>query len=159
MLEGIDAVGLYDRFHLLEDGLVPPGNCHVKTVVAGSLCRLAPRWANIARILNVYPKKGGIAAGSDGDIVIWDPAATKTISAKTQASRIDYNVFEGFACCGLPRVTLSRGRIACMDRELRALPGEGRYVPRDPFPAIHVANATWRELYAPHGIARVDVTP
>ena len=115
--------------------------------------------ANIARILNVYPKKGAIAVGSDGDIVIWDPAATKTISAKTQASRIDYNVFEGFACCGLPRVTLSHGRIACIDRELRALPGEGRYVPRDPFPAIHVANATWREINAPHGIARVDVTP
>ena len=100
--------------------------------------------ANAARILNVYPKKGAVAVGSDADLVIWDPAASKTISAKTQLSRIDYNVFEGFHCIGLPRITLSRGEIAWHDGDLRAEAGAGQYVPRRPFPATHVANATWR---------------
>ena len=49
--------------------------------------------------------------GADADIVIWDPKAGKTISAKTQMSAIDYNVFEGVKVQGLPRTTISRGEI------------------------------------------------
>ena len=97
--------------------------------------------------------------GSDADLVIWDPKATKTISADKQISRIDYNVFEGFRCTGLPRATLSRGEITWLDGELRAEAGAGQYVPRNPFPAVHVANATWRGLTAPRAVERVDVTP
>ncbi len=91
--------------------------------------------------------------------MIWDPDATKTVSAKSQVSRIDYNVFEGFACRGLPRATLSRGKVAWLDGDLRAEAGGGDYVPRPPFPAVHTANTTWRELTAPRGVERVDVTP
>ena len=39
---------------------------------------------------------------------------------RTQLSRIDYNVFEGFACTGAPVVTLSRGKIAWKSGDLRA---------------------------------------
>src|SRR5712672_3431021 len=115
--------------------------------------------ANIARILNIYPRKGAVAIGSDADLVIWDPDATKTVTAKSQVSRIDYNVFEGYACRGLPRATLTRGRVAWLDGDLRAEAGTGEYVARAPFPAAHVANAAWRELTAPQGVQRYDVTP
>jgi dihydropyrimidinase len=115
--------------------------------------------ANSARILNVYPKKGAVAVGSDADLVIWDPDGTRTIAAKSQVSRIDYNVFEGFACRGLPRATLSRGVVAWLDGDLRAAAGAGQYVARAPFPAVHVANATWRDLNAPRRVERADVTP
>jgi dihydropyrimidinase len=115
--------------------------------------------ANIARILNIYPKKGAVAVGSDADLVVWDPAGTKTIAAERQASRIDYNVFEGFRCTGVPRVTLSRGKVAWADGDLRAEAGDGSYVPRDPFPAVHGALATWRGLTAPRPVQRGEVTP
>jgi dihydropyrimidinase len=97
--------------------------------------------------------------GSDADLVIWDPSATKTISAKKQISRIDYNVFEGFQCTGVPHATLSHGDITWLDGELRAKAGAGQYVARSPFPAVHVANATWRERTAPRRIERAAVTP
>jgi dihydropyrimidinase len=144
--------GIEDRMAVLWSAGVNTGRLTKQEFVAVTS-------ANIARILNVYPKKGAVAVGSDADLVIWDPSASKTITAKSQTSRIDYNVFEGFECRGLPRATLSRGRVAYIDGELRVQPGEGRYVPRDPFPAAHVANATWRELNAPRGVARADVTP
>jgi dihydropyrimidinase len=81
------------------------------------------------------------------------------ISAKTQLSRIDYNVFEGFACTGLPIVTVSRGRIAWRDGDLRAEKGSGRYVERPAFSPVHVANSTWKELTAPQAVQRAAIVP
>jgi dihydropyrimidinase len=115
--------------------------------------------SNIARILNIYPSKGRLAAGSDADIVVWDPSATKTITAKNQLSRIDYNVFEGFACTGAPIVTLSRGKIAWAKGELRAEKGDGHYIERPPFSPVHVANSTWKQQIAPKPVRRAEVTP
>jgi hypothetical protein len=56
-------------------------------------------------------------------------------------------------------VTLSASKVTWLDGDLRAEAGAGKYVPRDPFPPVHVANATWRELNAPRGVERAAVTP
>ena len=144
--------GLEDRMPVLWTAGVNSGRLTKEEFVAVTS-------ANIARILNIYPRKGRIDAGSDADIVVWDPSATKTITAKSQLSRIDYNVFEGFACLGAPIITLSRGKIAWAEGELRAEKGDGRYIERPPFSPVHVANSTWREQTAPKGVRRSDVTP
>ena len=144
--------GLEDRMPVLWNAGVNTGRLTMEEFVAATS-------ANIARILNVFPRKGAVAVGSDADIVVWDPAATKTISAARQQSRIDYNVFEGYQCRGLPRATLNRGRVAMLDGELRAKAGDGKYIERPAFPASHVANATWKENTRPRGVARQEVTP
>src|SRR5580704_13176790 len=144
--------GLEDRMPVLWTAGVNTGRITKEEFVAVTS-------ANCARILNIFPKKGAVAVGSDADLVIWDPKAGKTISAGKQISRIDYNVFEGFRCTGLPRATLARGEVTLLDGELRAEAGAGQYVPRNPFPAVHVANATWRGLTAPRAVERADVTP
>ena len=144
--------GLEDRMAVLWTAGVGTGRLTPEEFVAVTS-------ANIARILNVFPKKGAVMVGADADLVVWDPVATKTISAAKQISRIEYNVFEGYACTGLPKMTLSRGRLAWIDGDLRAKAGDGAYVARPAFAAAHVANTTWRETIAPKAVARADVTP
>ena len=98
--------GLEDRMPVLWTHGVRTGRLTMNEFVAVTS-------TNIAKILNIYPRKGAIAPGADADLVIWDPKATKTISARTQQSAIDYNVFEGVSVTGLPRddPVARRGRL------------------------------------------------
>lgn len=48
-----------------------------------------------AQIFNIYPQKGVIAAGSDADIIIFDPNQEHTISAASHHSAVDSNIYEG----------------------------------------------------------------
>jgi len=139
--------GLEDRMPVLWTRGVGAGRLTMNEFVAVTS-------TNIARILNLYPRKGAIAVGADADIVVWDPKATKTISAATQYSAIDYNVFEGIAVEGLPRTTLSRGEVACHDGKVSAEPGRGRFVPRQPFTPEASALRRWRGAHAPKPVAR-----
>ena len=115
--------------------------------------------ANIARILNVFPKKGAVAVGADADLVIWDPKATKTITAKQQVSRIEYNVFEGYQCTGVPKTVISRGKVAWEQGDMRAAAGDGDFVARQPNAPVNQAYAIWKGKTQPQGVKRVDVTP
>ncbi|MBI1619067.1 dihydropyrimidinase [Aquamicrobium zhengzhouense] len=112
---------------------------------------------NIAKILNMYPKKGAILEGADADIIVWDPEKTKTISAKTQQSQIDYSVFEGIEVKGLPRYVFTRGEVAVRDGKVEAKPGHGKFVPREPNMAVNKALSTWKDLVAPRKVERTGI--
>ena len=110
---------------------------------------------NIARILNIYPQKGALVPGADADICVWDPTIRKTISAASQKSIIDYNVFEGVEVTAQARYTLSRGEVIWEHgKNSQPQPGRGRFVPRPAFPAVHKALSTWKELTAPRRVQR-----
>ncbi|WP_353175274.1 dihydropyrimidinase [Delftia acidovorans] len=89
--------------------------------------------ANTARLFNIYPRKGLVGVGADADLVIWDPAATHTLSVKTQHSKGDYNIFEGRTVQGMPSHTISQGVVAYAQGDLRAEMGKGRYIKRPAF--------------------------
>jgi len=89
--------------------------------------------ANAAQIFNIYPRKGLIAAGSDADIVVWDPEGSRTISAKTQFAKGDFNVFEGRTVKGIPSTTVAAGKVVFHRGELRAVEGAGRHIDRPAF--------------------------
>jgi dihydropyrimidinase len=91
-----------------------------------------------------------VAVGCDADLVIGDPNATETISAKHQVSRIDYNVFEGFTCRGLPRAMLAYGKSRGMRATCGPRPARGM---RGATPSLRIT------FCAPRRIDRVDVIP
>jgi dihydropyrimidinase len=109
---------------------------------------------NCAQIFNLYPRKGAVAVGSDADLVVWDPNASKTITTAGSISRVGHNVFEGRQVLGLPVVTLSQGRIVWMNGELRTERGAGRYVNRPAFAPMFDAARRQAGLHTPHAVQR-----
>ncbi|VVC30390.1 Hypothetical protein CINCED_3A004801 [Cinara cedri] len=84
---------------------------------------------NAAKIFNIYPRKGCIGVGSDADIVIWNPNKKRTISAKTHHQAVDYNIFEGMECHGVPEYVLVGGRVCVDNGVLKVFKGQGKYIP------------------------------
>ncbi len=83
--------------------------------------------SNPARALGIYPQKGVIAAGSDADIVVWNPEATRVVDGRSLISRAGYSVYDGRMVTGWPEVTITRGRVVPSGTE-DAAPGGGRRV-------------------------------
>ncbi len=139
--------GLEDRMPVLWTRGVNTGRLTMNEFVAVTS-------TNIAKILNVYPRKGAILEGADADIVVWDPKRSKTIGAASQQSAIDYNVFEGIEVTGLPRFTLTRGMVAISEDEVKTQQGHGEFVARESYPAVNRALSTWKEITAPRAVVR-----
>ncbi|MDY0874012.1 dihydropyrimidinase [Dongia rigui] len=107
-----------------------------------------------AQIFNIYPRKGSVSVGADADIVVWDPKATRTISAKTHHQKVDYNIFEGMSVTGNTSVTISQGKVVYEKGELQVERGAGRYIDRPTFPAIFDAVKKVNDIRAPKGVVR-----
>ena len=86
---------------------------------------------NPARLYGAYPRKGVIAPGSDADLVVYDPAADKTITAGTQLSAAGYTPYEGWRTKGSIAQVYLRGTLAVDHGEMKAGP-IGTYIPRHP---------------------------
>src|SRR4051794_5006220 len=118
--------GLENRLHMLHEFGVRGGRI--------SLNRLVELWAtNPAKLFGLYPRKGTIAVGSDADIVVFDPEKRHTITAATQHSKTDYNLYEGTTVTGSPETVLLRGKVLVDGDDLVAQPGVGQFIARARF--------------------------
>ena len=142
--------GLEDRLPMLWTHGVETGRLTPNEFVAVTS-------TNIAKILNCYPRKGAVLVGADADLVVWDPKKEKTIQASNQQSSIDYNVFEGHHVKGLPRFTLTRGKVAVHDGEIKTEEGHGKFVAREPNATVNKALSQWKELTAPTPVERSGI--
>lgn len=109
---------------------------------------------NAAQIFNIYPRKGSVTIGADADLVVWDPEATKTISAKTHHQNIDFNIFEGMEVKGVASHTLSNGKLVYKTGELTVERGAGKYIDRPPFASYYDSVNKRRERNQPTAVAR-----
>ena len=115
--------GIENRMQLIHHHGVNSGKLSLNRFV--EITATAP-----ARIFGMYPNKGTIAAGSDADIVLWDPKADHTISAATHNMRVDYSMFEGFKVRGNARKVYSRGELVVDGGKFVGKAGQGKYLRR-----------------------------
>lgn len=118
--------GVEDRLHVLWHLGVGRGRITPERFVAITS-------ANAARAFNLWPRKGSLQPGADADVIVLDPARTRTLSARTQRQRTDFSVWEGLEVRGVVVHTIARGRHVWADGDLRVEPGAGRFLARAPF--------------------------
>ena len=117
--------GVEERVDLLHDG----------GVVTGRISR--ERWVELisaapARLFGLWGQKGAVASGFDADLVVYDPDARHTLSARTHRMNVDYSCYEGREVRGGASVVMSRGEVVVHDGEWKGRPGHGRFLRRRP---------------------------
>jgi dihydropyrimidinase len=115
--------GVEDRVDLLHDG----------GVIGGRMSR--ERWVEVistapAKMFGMYPRKGAIVVGGDADLVVYDPNAKRTISAKSHHMDVDYSCYEGREVQGRSDVVLSRGSVIVRDGQFTGRKGHGQFIRR-----------------------------
>jgi dihydropyrimidinase len=115
--------GIEHRLSLVYSGGVAAGRFSVNRFV--ELVSTTP-----AKLFGLYPRKGTIAAGSDADLVIFDPQRKHKISAKTHHMRVDYSMFEGIEVTGMPHTVISRGEVIVQGDKFLGRAGRGQFIKR-----------------------------
>lgn len=103
-------------------------------VVSGELT--LERWVETccttpARMFGMYPTKGVIAPGADGDVVVWDPSRQTHIGIDAKHHmNMDHSAWEGWTIDGKVDTVISRGTVVVRDDTYLGRPGHGRFVKR-----------------------------
>jgi dihydroorotase len=82
---------------------------------------------NPARVWSLYPNKGSLDPGTDGDITVVDMKKKGVIRAEDLHSKKPYTPYEGMETVGMPVHTIVRGHVQMRDGELVGEP-IGQYV-------------------------------
>lgn len=115
--------GVEERMHVLWHLGVNAGRISPEQFVAMTS-------TNAAKTFGLWPRKGHLGIGADADVIVLDPARTKTLSAATQHQKTDFSVWEGTQVQGVVVHTLSRGAHLWDDGTLNAEAGCGQYCKR-----------------------------
>lgn len=77
---------------------------------------------NPAKVWQMYPQKGCIAIGSDGDLTLVDMKKTAVIHAKGLHSKSKITPFDGWKVKGLPVCTIVRGNVVMKNGKIVGKP-------------------------------------
>jgi dihydropyrimidinase len=81
---------------------------------------------NAAKIMGLYPRKGALAAGSDADIVVLDPADKRMITA-SELHEADYTPWEGRKMEAWPCLTVLRGKVVVENGTFKGSLNDGKW--------------------------------
>ena len=84
---------------------------------------------NPAKLYGAYPRKGAILAGSDADIVVYDPQADTILRGEDMISAAKYSPYEGVRTHGSIAQVYLRGQLAVDHGEVKIGPS-GEFIPR-----------------------------
>ncbi|MGO9204569.1 MAG: dihydropyrimidinase [Candidatus Limnocylindrales bacterium] len=103
-----------------------------------------------ARLFGLDGRKGAIQPGHDADVVVFDPQATRRLTARWLHSRSDHSPYADMELTGWPALTLSRGRIVATAGEPNdPVPGWGRFMRRSPLAVAARAQTAYLGWTAP----------
>jgi dihydropyrimidinase len=86
--------------------------------------------SNPARIFGLYPQKGVVQPGSDGDLVLIDLASSHTVDASRHHDLSGYSLYDGQRLRGAVRTVIAGGEVVASDGELISPDRLGRFLPR-----------------------------
>jgi dihydropyrimidinase len=82
--------------------------------------------SNAAKIMGLYPKKGALAAGSDADICVLDPADKRVVKA-SEMQEADYSPWEGRKMEAWPSLTVLRGKVVVENGVYKGSLSDGKW--------------------------------
>ena len=85
---------------------------------------------NAAKYFGLFPRKGILQAGSDADIVVFDPQPEWTVSREDLHENCDYTPYEGFQLKGRVRDVFLRGRHKVASGKIVIDEADGHYLKR-----------------------------
>lgn len=88
--------------------------------------------ANPAQIYNLWPRKGALLPGSDADVVLYDPAGERRITAEELHTIAGYTPYEGMLVKGRVVTSLRRGEFLMREGDFVGEKGSGSYLRREP---------------------------
>lgn len=83
---------------------------------------------NVAKVFNIYPRKGTILPGSDADITIIDLNEKWTVRDKDLHYKCGWSPYDGLELTGKVYSTIIRGKVVYKDNEVYGEPGYGEYI-------------------------------
>lgn len=116
--------GVETRLALMWEGV---SSGRITSAVWVRACAEAP-----ARTFGLWPQKGNLQPGADGDVVVWNPERRQRLDAACLDMAADHSPYEGMVVQGWPDLVTSRGRVIVADGRFVGADGWGRFLPRSP---------------------------